>query len=192
MFSCRKDTEALVHHVILDNQFQKDKTFVDLGTGTGCISVALACNLDKSNKFIGFEKSPYAFNNSLENKELYQLDNLEIINQDYLELMENNSFIDFDVLVCNPPYISRDYKLDDNVINYDPESALFANDNGLEYYDKILNYLVRNEIKNVSCYFEIGFDQKEPLEKKLENLGIKSYNFIVDNFAIPRILKICL
>lgn len=188
VFSPRKDTELLVDLVLKDTKHLKCIKYLDLGTGSGCISVALAKNVHYSSQVIGFENNIDAFNNTKENIEILNLKNATVKYDDYLTLMKEKKLDDFDVLVCNPPYISRSFKLENNVVNFDPESALFADENGYEYYFKIFEYI--KDLKNKTCYFEIGFNQEEVLIKKLRNLNINSYNISKDMSNNPRILKI--
>lgn len=82
-----------------------------------------------------------------------------------------NIFKKYDAIVCNPPYIDHHYPLDKDVL-YDPAIALFAGEDGMEAYQKILPN-VANHLKNKKILIlEIGYDQKEKVASLRGNLKI--------------------
>ena len=89
----------------------------------------------------------------------------------------------YDVIISNPPYISYDGLVDANVVKYEPAIALFANDDGLYFYNEIIDKSKAHLKKKGILAFEIGFNQKDKINKLIKNKyknikikNIKDYN----------------
>lgn len=171
----RPETEELVHLIINDFKNKIDITIIDIGTGSGCIPIALKKNLPQA-KLSGMDISQKALEIAKENALLNRVevyffcaDGLNIINSHYPK---------FDVIVSNPPYIAAKEKdeMQNQVLKHEPHLALFVEDeNPLIFYDKIADFALSNLNKNGVLYFEIN--QSLALEtKKL----IESKGFIVE------------
>ena len=89
---------------------------------------------------------------------------------------------DIDILVSNPPYIARSYKLSKFVLN-EPESALFGGEVGDEILKDIILIAKDRNIKNIAC--EMGYDQKASMRKFLEANGFE-YSFYKDLAGLDR------
>ena len=89
---------------------------------------------------------------------------------------------DIDILVSNPPYIARGYKLSKFVLN-EPESALFGGEVGDEILKDIILIAKDRNIKNIAC--EMGYDQKVSMQKFLEANGFE-YSFYKDLAGFDR------
>ena len=163
----RFETEELVDRTIkyIRSFFDKSVKIVDLGCGSGCIDITLSLELgicvdavDISSAALEVAKENCVRNNASVN---YYLGNmLEPLNDKY------------DVIISNPPYISYDEEIDDVVKNNEPSIALYADNDGLYFYEEILknckNYL--ND-KFMIC-FEIGYTQGERIkDMALKYLG---------------------
>jgi len=157
----RFETELLVDiaiNKIKSNLNDEKLEIVDFGTGSGCIAIKLAQMFKKSN-VTAIEKSKNAIKLAQKNA---------IQNQVEINFI-NNNFKDFDhgkydVLISNPPYISYKGLISTSVKKYEPKMALYAKKGGLYYYEQILitsKRILKN--KNI-IFFEIGYNQKEPLE----------------------------
>ncbi|MGM9882339.1 MAG: peptide chain release factor N(5)-glutamine methyltransferase [Bacilli bacterium] len=174
----RFETELLVDKTIklINKYFNKKVDILDIGTGSGCIAITLDkllnCNIDGidiSDKALVVAKKNNKINGT--NVQFYQSDIFTNVNKKY------------DVIISNPPYISRDEKIMDIVYNNEPHTALYADDNGLYFYDKILRDC-KNYLKNrFIIAFEIGCKQgssvKRIANKYLTNTYItieKDYN----------------
>lgn len=173
----RDETELLVEksYDLIKNKKGKIN-ILDIGTGSGCISCALAKKLKESDiEILSVDISTEALEVALEN-----INNLDLIRKIiirksdiYSKIRDNEKF---DLIISNPPYIPISMKnsLDDVVKNFEPESALFVQDNdGTEFYNKIIkdakNYLKENGI----VAFETGINQSQ----KVKNIFLEN-NFI--------------
>ena len=71
----------------------------------------------------------------------------------------------YDVIISNPPYIGYGEEIDDKVRHHEPAIALFAENNGLEFYEKILSQAINNLKENALIAFEIGKDQGQAIKE---------------------------
>jgi len=86
------------------------------------------------------------------------------------DLFENLKEKKYDIIISNPPYISYDEKIMESVYKYEPHLALFAEDNGLYFYKKILNEAKNYLNDKFIIAFEIGCTQGEVLYEYANNL----------------------
>lgn len=179
----RFETEILVEK-ILEDKAKKD-TILDIGCGSGAISLALAHNL-KYSKVLGCDISKKAVELSTINKE-----NLNISNVDFIESnLFDKIYKKFDLIVSNPPYINKkDYENLDNSLYFEPKNALYGGEDGLYFYRQIINKAKNFLNKNGKIYLEIGYDQKEAIVKILENKGYKNIKSYKDYNKFDRILS---
>ena len=159
----RPETELLIEKVINDvsSNFTKSNIrILDIGAGSGNISIALSKNLKNSN-VLGIDISEKALEVAKQNAEnnLVQ-DNIEfrkfdIKSDDITELGK------FDIIVSNPPYVSSsDFNnLEPELKVYEPSEALTDNSDGISFYKKIISLSKMLLNINGKIYFEIGKDQ---------------------------------
>ena len=170
----RPETELLIDEVI-KNITDKNAsiTFVEVGVGSGIISIILA-KIYKNAKFIAVDISSkalavakiYIVNSGLESRIQLRLGSL------LDEVSEN-----IDYLVSNPPYIPNNTKLDLN-LSYEPQNALFGGNIGDEIINKLLDEVLSRKINFFTC--EIGYDQKGKISSKLTNESFSSLEFYKD------------
>lgn len=192
----RQETEILVEEILKEinsGENQKIKIF-EIGTGSGCISIALAHELEKKSKdyeITSIDISQDAINLALENVELNKLDTnkIKILNESVFEC--NIDLNEYNFIISNPPYISKyDFEnLDREVRDYEPSVALTDNGDGFKFYEKIFS--IAKILKKGSFVFcEISFNSKMKIEELLQKFDIKDYNFTIDLSGIDRVLKI--
>ena len=180
----RPETELIIESVIkyFPNKDSNLK-IADLGTGSGCIIISLL--QEYINAYgVGIDISKPAIDVANINKKLLKNPvRLDLVKGDF----DNFNLNGFDIIVSNPPYISKtDQNLQKNVHDYEPHLALFSENNGLIFYEKILKN-ISSTIKNKFYLFlEIGKGQ----EKDVLNL-LKKNNFTLisienDLAEIPR------
>ncbi|MFR2610783.1 peptide chain release factor N(5)-glutamine methyltransferase [Anaerococcus obesiensis] len=182
----RYETEILVDLIINDNS--NNKKILDIGTGSGAISLALSKNL-KDSKIIGVDISKKAIDLANENKIKLNINNVEFKESDIFSNIEEK----FDIIVSNPPYINKeDFEKLDNKLYYEPQNALYGGEDGLYFYKKIIKNAKNFLNKNGKIYLEIGYDQKDSISDLLEEYGYKQIKSYKDFNDFDRIIKACI
>lgn len=154
----RFETEELVEKTInkIRKKFDKTVHILDLCTGSGCIAITLkkelACTVVASD--ISKEALEVARGNALQNDV-----NIQWIHSNLFENINGK----FDVLISNPPYISYDEKIDEIVYNNEPHLALFADNEGLFFYEEILKRVNDYLNEKFIIAFEIGCTQGDEI-----------------------------
>jgi len=166
----RFETEELVEKTInLVKKYKfKNIDILELGTGSGCISIALAKEiepktidaLDISNKALKIAK---------ENAENNNVD-INFIKKDMTKFIPNKKY---DIIISNPPYLNKHDEVDLG-IKYEPKKALFASDNGNYFYKEILKRYKPFLKDKFIIAFETGINTKEELEDYTKTLYPKS------------------
>ncbi|MFD2922927.1 peptide chain release factor N(5)-glutamine methyltransferase [Halobacillus naozhouensis] len=162
----RPETEELVLGTIERIQSKSQlqaPVIADLGTGSGIIAVTLKLEHPAS-QLIATDLSTDALEIAKRNAEALEAD-VTFSQGDFLEPVKQQPI---DVLVSNPPYISRAEVLQDTVKNFDPELALFAEDDGVAAYQTIIDQIVRFELSPWLIAFEIGHEQGDAVKAIIE------------------------
>ena len=153
----RFETELLVEKTIkyckdmFNNNFSNIK-ILDIGTGSGCIAISLKKKL--ASYVLGIDISEDALDVAKINAKNNNVD-VEFIYSDVFSNVNGK----FDVIISNPPYIREDETIEDIVKNNEPNIALYAEDNGLYYYKKIIGSINNYLCDNFIVAFEIGMKQ---------------------------------
>lgn len=138
----RPETELLVELGLKAAEFFKQPRICDLGTGSGAILISLACELREKASYIGVDISSPALELARQNAERLRAPKIEWCRQD----MREPPALSVDLLLSNPPYLPRSLKpqLSEEIQDFEPAPALFAGDQGLEFYKAIFaNWLPR-------------------------------------------------
>ena len=180
----RFETELLVDKTIkyARSIFNTKINIIDLGTGSGCIAIALKKNLNST--VTAIDISNEALSLAKDNAKLNDVD-ITFINQSMTEPLEDR----YDIIISNPPYIPYDGFIEVKVKQTEPNIALFAPDSGHYFYKQILNKHLNHLNKPGLIALEIGDNQKEKLETIVANLNLK-YSFEEDLQGLPRYLFI--
>ena len=184
----RFETEELVEWA-LANLTNGDKV-LDLGTGSGCITVALAKEAAKKQitdlDLYASDVTDAALRTSEENFLIHKVD-VTVRKANILIGLEK-----FDKIISNPPYIKETEKdvMDQNVLQNEPQEALFGGKNGIEFYQKFVKQ-VRDHLNSRGEFFlEFGFSEKEQLVdlfgRELPDFTIEFKN---DLAGKPRMVK---
>ena len=148
----RPETEELVSWIIEDNINQK-KSYLDIGTGSGCIIISLSKKLHGS--FSAIDISKKALNVAKENAK----SNDSKVNFHIKDLFDTDLNMNkYDIIVSNPPYVLEEEKhmIAGNVLN-EPHLALFVDSqNPLIFYERITDIARQHLNKEGSLYFEIN------------------------------------
>ena len=170
----RPETEILIDEVVKFIQSSQESVqFVEVGVGSGIISIMLAKKFPNA-KFIAVDISQDALDIAKINVEKFGL-------QDRIEL-RLGSLLDevteeIDYLVSNPPYIENGVVLESN-LDYEPQNALFGGEVGDEIIQKLLDEVLSRDIKFFSC--EMGYDQMDKISSYLRDTKIKQLDFYKD------------
>jgi len=169
----RPETEELVQLVI---HHSKNKIFqiLDIGTGSGCIPIALKKNLPQA-KISAIDISDDALEIAKQNALLNKVE-IDFFIDDALNLNSLNHNL-YDVIVSNPPYISVSEmkNMDNQVTKHEPHLALFVDDeNPLIFYDKISDFALTNLKKDGFLFFEINQDLAFETQILLSKKGFKA------------------
>ena len=170
----RFETELLVEKTCnyIKKYFDNNKIkILDIGTGTGCIAITLNKLLD--NSFVtGVDISKEALEVAKENNKINNA-NVNFLESDVFSNISDR----YDVIISNPPYISYDdNEIMDVVKNNEPHLALYAPDNGLYFYDKIIGESKKYLNDRFIMAFEIGYKQGtdivDIINKYYDNINI--------------------
>lgn len=176
----RPETEILVEKAELVLRNIKNPKVLEIGVGSGIISVMLA-KLIPNIEIIAVDINDDALELATSNAKKFGVeDKITFIKSD---LFENAPNTHFDMCISNPPYIKNDFKLPRNV-KFEPSNALFGGDAGDELLKKIIDETAKREIKFLCC--EMGFDQKNSLNQYLKNLSPKKIEFYQDYEKLDR------
>ena len=167
----RFETELLVEKTIkyIKDKFNKRVDILDIGTGSGAIAITLDKLVDSNVDAVDISK--VALNVAKENNELNNT-NVNLFISDVFDSVNKR----YDVIISNPPYISRNEEIMDIVKNNEPHIALYADMNGLYFYDKILSECKKYLKENFIIAFEIGYWEANEIvglaNKYLDNINI--------------------
>ncbi|QXM07378.1 peptide chain release factor N(5)-glutamine methyltransferase [Crassaminicella indica] len=189
----RPDTEILVEAVIkwANNRKNDNITIVDIGTGSGAITVSLAkyiknafvYSIDISRRAITIGKKN-AVSNGVAEK-------IEFLEGDLFTPLKNKLEGKVDILVSNPPYIPKEEidKLQIEVKKYEPRLALDGGTDGLDFYRRIIDEAPFFVKKGGYIALEVGHDQAELVKELMENKGLYTeINKIKDLAGIERVV----
>lgn len=177
----RPETELLVEHAItcLNNLPKKPKRVLEIGVGSGVISIMLAL-LVENIEIVGIDINPIALQLAKENALKHNvLDKINFIQSDLFD----NVVGDFDMVISNPPYIANEYILPHNV-KYEPHNALFAGEVGDELLKQIIVQTYQRNIPYLFC--EMGYDQKPSLSQFLKQFSTNKVEFYKDYAQFDR------
>lgn len=186
----RPDTEIIVEETL--DICRKTETSIlhilDVGTGSGAIALALAKELPQA-KITATDFSAAAL--AVARKNALALKLADRIDFHPGNLFEPASGV-FDIIVCNPPYISEDeYKeLPAGVKNYEPAGALLAGKKGTEFYEKLIRQAPDYLQKNGWLLLEIGAKQEEAVRRLLDESGFYQDVAMRRDYAgLPRVMR---
>lgn len=181
----RPETELLIDEVLSRASTQEAITIVEVGVGSGIISIVLALHLPHA-RFIGVDISPRALAVARRNIETFGLANrIELREGDLLDCVDER----IDLLVSNPPYIAHDAPLESN-LSYEPQNALFGGEIGDEIIRRLLDEVYIRSIPLFVC--EMGYDQRVKVQEYLKSFAVQSLDFYTDYASFDRgfVLKV--
>jgi release factor glutamine methyltransferase len=184
----RPETEELVDLIIRENKGYNG-SIIDFGSGSGCITIALAANLPEA-IVTGVEISDDAILIAKENAVLNNV-NVSFINADIFNF-DSRTAGRAGIIVSNPPYVRNSEKLqmNKNVLDFEPPLALFVTDSDpLVYYDAIIKLAEKILLPDGRLYFEINEVMGSSLTRLLESSHYSDIEIVKDLNEKERIIK---
>ena len=183
----RPDTEILVEQCIQLMREVEEPNILDIGSGSGAISIAIANEL-KSSSITGIDINEKAIKLANENKILNKIENVNFIESNLFENLDKD--FKYDLIVSNPPYISKnEYEtLMPEVKNYEPQNALTDLGDGLYFYREISKF-VGEYLKDTGYLaYEIGYNQAKDVTKILQDNNFDVLSVIKDYGGNDRVV----
>ena len=186
----RMDTEVLVSTALeLLRTDVPEPRILDLCCGSGCIGCALAHELPNARVYMA-DISPEALSVARKNVALHHLNSRCVcLDADALSpppLRMSN----FDMIACNPPYISaRELKkLDPSVSEWEPMLALDGGEDGLNFYRSVLEHWKSVLRDDGYIIFEVGEGQADSVRKLLAEAGFYNLGCALDTIGVERVI----
>ena len=184
----RPDTEVLVEEVIELAKKKGAKNILDIGTGSGAITVSLAKYLENV-KVTSVDISDIALEIGKRNAISNEVDDrINFVKSDLFTNIDKET--KFDIIVSNPPYIKREVieTLDKQVKDYEPYNALEGGVDGLDFYRAITKQAKEYLKKGGILAYEVGHDQSEDVSKLMEMDGYTNIYTLKDLQQIDRVV----
>jgi release factor glutamine methyltransferase len=185
----RPETEELVEWILSNSEFRiQNSEFLDIGTGSGCIAISLAKNLPNA-QISALDISEEALKVAQQNSELNKV-KVDFIQTDILKTKTLQK--KYDVIVSNPPYVRELEKkqMQQNVLKYEPDSALYVKDKDPLLFYRVISQLAKNHLKaNGKLFFEINEYLADELTELLKSEGFQNIEIKKDIFGKDRMLK---
>ncbi len=160
----RKDTEISVE--VLEDIIKSSlaKNFLEIGAGTGIVSISLAMNFENLS-VDAVDISDKAIKNTKKNIQYHRLNNVKVFKSDLFDEVKER----YDIIYSNPPYIkSSELSNLQRELNFEPKTALDGGADGLFFYKEIISRCDEFLKEKGHLVFEIGYDQKKDLYNLLD------------------------
>lgn len=187
----RPETELLVEKIINESVKSASLKILDIGVGSGNISLSILKNLPNTN-VVAIDISVSALQVAKQNAELNSLqDRIELKHFDIMK-DDLNSLGKFDLIVSNPPYVSvNDFEsLEPELKVHEPRIALTDNSNGISFYKRIIEVSDQILDKHGKIYFELGMGQSMQVKNLFEQNGFNNILMTKDYSGIDRIISV--
>jgi len=168
-------------------------TILDIGTGSGCIAIALKKNLPNTAVY-ALDIAADSLEIAKQNAELNKV-HVEFIHQDILTPSISHLPSSISIIVSNPPYITEHEKseMHSNVLSHEPHRALFvSNEKPLLFYEAIANFALKNLQQNGLLFFEINENLGQQAVSLLKDKGFKNIELKKDMQGKDRMIKAAL
>ncbi len=186
----RPDTETIIDTILekYNDRIKSSPVIADLCSGSGCIAITLKKYIPNSD-VTAVEYSDEAIEYLKKNTQLNGVD-IRIVKGDVLDEKTAQSFEKLDIVVCNPPYLTKEEMENlQKEVTFEPECALSGGDDGLDYYRKITS-VWKNSIKGGGLIlYEIGINQENDVTDILCENGFENVIHSRDTAGIIRIIS---
>jgi len=184
----RPETEELVDLILSTNRCREGLRILDVGTGSGCIAIALKMNM-LSSQIDAIDVSELALNKAKLNAELNNVA-VSFFLKNILEIEDLG--VQYDIIVSNPPYVRTMEKIEinPNVLDYEPHLALFVDDHdALLFFRKIAQFALKNLNPEGKLYFEINQYLGNDTVALLQQLKLKNIVLRKDIYGNDRMIE---
>lgn len=187
----RSDTEPLCQLAIEDAKTLENPKIIDLCCGSGCIGIALAKQVETA-KIVAVDISEDALIVARENARKLGVANRYFTSCGNALQKPDEHLGKFDIMLCNPPYITEQEmkQLDKDVSDYEPHLALYGGVDGLDFYRNIAKNWVKMMNSGGRMYFECGYKQAKDVADIFKTLGMDDSFIAQDLSGIERIVVI--
>ena len=180
----RADSETVVEAALECLKETDNPTVLDLCAGSGCLGITLAAEIPNANVTL-VEKYDEAFRYLEENIKLNNVNAIALKGDVFKEPDFEKESVD--LIICNPPYIPEsEMRYTSPEVKFEPETALLANDDGLEFYKAIIKNYTPVLKKGGSFCFEAGFKQAAAVSDLLKTGGFENIKIKNDLNGIGR------
>jgi release factor glutamine methyltransferase len=189
----RPETEEIVQKICASMPKEKTMRIWDIGTGSGCIAIALAKQFPNA-EVIAFDVSEEALQISKENAESNGA-KVTFVHDNVLNPTSDYFTQPVDLVVSNPPYVcdSERASMEANVLDWEPEKALFVpDDDPLRFYRQILALAKKQLNPNGQVWFEINERMGEELVSLCREMGFSNAEVLEDFAGKPRFCRVFL
>ncbi len=156
---------------------------VDVGTGSGCLAVALATEFPRAG-IVAIDISGAALDVAARNAARHGVaDRIRFLRSDLLDAVAHRA----DVIVANPPYVPAGVGLSPDITRFEPAVALYSGDQGLTALDRLIRSARGHLVDGGLFVVEFGFGQDEQVEALARESGWSGIEFIADLQSIPRV-----
>ena len=188
----RPETEEMVQKICASMPKEKPIRIWDIGTGSGCIAIALAKHFENA-EVIAFDVSEAALQIAIGNAESNDA-KVTFVQDDVLNPTSDYFSKPVDLVVSNPPYVcdSERAAMEANVLDWEPETALFVpDDDPLRFYRQILA-LAKNQLNpNGQIWFEINERMGDEMLSLCCEMGFPKAEILEDFSGKPRVCRAC-
>jgi release factor glutamine methyltransferase len=184
----RPETEILVEKAVKLIGERLEARFLDIGTGSGCIAVAVAHEILSARGW-AVDISAKALEIACLNAERHGVaERVQFVRSDMLKCFPRASCFDF--IFCNPPYVALQDcdSLPIEVRDHEPHSALFGGMSGLEFYEDLIPEIPSRLFDGGYLLLELGMGQAEEVRQLVEGVGLAVETILPDLQGIPRCL----
>ena len=184
----RMETEELIDLCLHHTKGLESPVVYDICTGSGCLGITFKMKNENALVYLS-DISKDALSVAKKNAGKFNV-NVKLIESDLLNNFKNTKKAD--IILCNPPYISKHEVIDDIVWNNEPHLALIPpSGDGIEMYKKLFKTLPKHLNDMAYIFFEIGCEQKQELTELIKKYLPNSYYcFHIDMMGKTRILEI--
>lgn len=183
----RPESEGLVEETVRELGDAHEPRIVDVGCGSGCVTVAIAHTLAAA-ELVAIDQSPAALAIARENALRHGVaSRIEFLEGDLLIPLQTG---DVDAIVSNPPYVPDDEleTLEPEVSEHEPRQALSGGKDGLSVIERLLPAADKALRHGGFFFMEIGHDQDERVKELVTKAGLEHLRTVPDLAGIPRIV----